>query len=222
MRNTTILSSFFAASATLGLAQEPACYALETPSETHGVNTLTLSDDGEVNYTLIGSPYVTYEFSCAFFDDNTVAYCPVDCDGGALTLIRFPETVLADFSHLRVESARIESIATQIGAMEADGAVISGLFQLAPAAAIVCKAAADQRQPLLLEPGDLYPAVERLERYLFEGGYFNDVADWYYTEETAQAVRVFQAEYGDPVTGLADWALLQKIGIYASYSFGGC
>jgi hypothetical protein len=221
MRNTVILAGLIAVGATPGLAQDPACYALETPSKAHGVKTLTLTDDGKINYTLIGSPYVTYEFSCDFGGKN-VAYCPVECDGGSLTLIRFPEGVLADFSGLRVESARIESIATQIGAMEADGAVIGGLFQLKPADTTVCEAAAELRQPLLLEPGDLYPAVERLEKYLFEGGYFNDVADWYFTEDTAEAVRQFQAEYGDPVTGLADWALLQKIGIYATYSFGGC
>jgi hypothetical protein len=194
---------------------------METPSEEYGVKTLTLSDNGEVNYTLIGSPYVTYEFSCEFEGEN-VAYCPMECDGGSLTLIRFPDGVLADFTHLRIESGRIESIATQIGAMEADGAVISGLFQLTPAPAAVCKAAAELRQPLLLEPGDLYPAVERLERYLFDGGYFNDVADWYYTESTAEAVRQFQAESGDPVTGSANWALLKKIGVHATYSFGGC
>jgi len=221
MRNIAVLAALVAVFATPGLSQDPACYALEAPSEEHGVNTLTLSDDGEVNYTLIGSPYVTYEFSCDF-DGKNVAYCPVDCDGGSLTLVRFSDSVLADFRHLRVESARIESIATQIGAMEADGAVMGGVFHLKPTSAAVCKAAAELRQPLLLEPGDLYPAVERLEGYLFEGGYFNDVADWYYTENTAEAVRLFQAESGDPVTGLADWALLQKIGIFATYSFGGC
>ena len=221
MRNTLTLACLLTVVATPGLTQDPECYALETPSEEHGVSTLTLSNDGEVNYTMTGSPYVTYEFSCDF-DGKDQAYCPVECDGGALTLLRFPDSVLADFSHLRIESARIESIATQIGAMEADGTQISGLFQLTPAPAAVCKAAAELRQPLLLEPGDLYPAVQRLEEYLFKGGYFNDVADWYFTAETAEAVRQFQAESGDPVTGTADWALLQKLGIQATYSFGGC
>ena len=221
MKNLAVLTSLAVVIASPALSQDQACYALEEPSEKHGIKTLTLSDDGAVNYTMIGSPYVTYEFSCDF-DGKDMAYCPVECDGGALTLIRFPDSVLADFSNLRIESARIESIATQIGAMEADGAVISGLFKLSPASAAFCKTAAELRQPLLLEPGDLYPAVERLETYLFKGGYFNDVADWYFTDETAEAVRQFQAESGDPITGMADWALLQKIGIFATYSFGGC
>ena len=221
MRNIATLACLLTVVATPGLTQDPACYALETPSEDYGISTMTLSNDGEINYTMTGSPYVTYEFSCDF-DGMDQASCSVDCDGGNVTLLRFPDRVLADFSHLRIESARIESIATQIGSMEADGTQISGLFKLTPAPATVCKAAADLRQPLLLEPGDLYPAVERLESYLFKGGYFNDVADWYFTEKTAEAVRQFQAETGDPITGTADWALLQKLGIQASYSFGGC
>lgn len=207
-----------------GTAQgsEPAgCYTLEKGSPDAGVGMMTIDRDGSITFATTVNPYAAYTDSCEFPENGPVE-CSLGCDGGRITLMRAGEGLLADFSGRRIESIRMESVVTALGTMEADGADLSGSFYLKPAPESVCQASDNLAQPLLLEPGDLYPAVKRLEKYLLVGGYFADAPDWYYTAETAEAVKLFQSEIGVEPTGKTDRELLALIGVHASYAFGGC
>jgi len=202
-------------------AEPASCYTLEKASPDAGVGMMTIDRNGSITYATTVNPYAAYSDRCDFPEDGSVV-CSLECDGGRVTLMQVGDGLLAEFSGRRVESIRMESVVTALGAMEADGAVIDGSFYLKPAPAAVCQASDELAQPLLMEPGDLYPAVKRLEKYLLVGGYFADAADWYYTAETAEAVKMFQSEIGVEPTGKTDRDLLALIGVHASYSFGGC
>ena len=223
-----IASAFAAIAVSIALAggpvlgAEPAsCYTLEKASPDSGVDMMTIDRSGSITYATTVNPYAAYTDSCEFPEDGAVV-CPLECDGGRITLMRAGDGLLAEFSSRRVESVRMESAVTALGAMEADGAEMDGSFFLKPAPESVCQAADKLAQPLLMEPGDLYPAVKRLEKYLLVGGYFADAPDWYYTAETAEAVKLFQSEIGIEPTGKTDRELLALIGVHASYAFGGC
>ena len=222
------VSAFAATAISVALASGPAlgaepasCYTLEKASPDSGVGMMTIERSGSITYSTTINPYAAYTDSCEFPEDGAVV-CGLDCDGGRITLMRTGDGLLAEFSNRRVESVRMESVVTALGAMEADGAVMNGSFFLKPAPEAVCQASDKLAQPLLMEPGDLYPAVKRLEKYLLVGGYFADAPDWYYTAETAEAVKLFQREIGIEPTGKTDRNLLALIGVHASYAFGGC
>ena len=202
-------------------AEPASCYTLERATPDSGVGIMTIDRSGSITYAKTVNPYAPYTDSCEFPENGSVT-CSLECDGGRITLMRVRDGLLAEFSNRRVESVRMESVVTALGAMEADGAVIDGSFFLKPAPDAVCQASDKLAQPLLMEPGDLYPAVKRLEKYLLVGGYFADAPDWYYTAETAEAVKLFQSEIGVEPTGKTDRDLLALIGVHATYAFGGC
>ena len=221
-------SAFAAVAVSLVLASAPAlgaepagCYTLEKASPDTGVGMMTIDRDGSITFATTVNPYAAYTDSCDFPENGPVT-CSLGCDGGSITLMRAGDGLLADFTGRRIESIRMESVVTALGTMEADGADLSGSFYLKPAPVSVCQASDELAQPLMLEPGDLYPAVKRLEKYLLVGGYFAEAADWYYTAETAEAVKLFQIEIGVEPTGKTDRELLALIGVHASYAFGGC
>lgn len=217
---TLALSLVFANGPARG-AEPAGCYTLEKASPESGVGMMTIDRNGSITYATTVNPYAAYTDSCEFPVDRAVV-CPLECDGGRITLMQAGDGLLAEFSGRRVESVRMESVVTALGAMEADGAIMNGSFFLKPAPEAVCQASDRLAQPLLMEPGDLYPAVKRLEKYLLVGGYFADAPDWYYTAETAEAVKLFQSEIGVEPTGKTDRDLLALIGVHASYAFGGC
>lgn len=223
-----IATAFAAITVSIALAGDPAqgaepasCYTLEKASPDGGVGMMTIDRTGSITYATTVNPYAAYTDSCEF-PENGAVVCPLECDGGRITLMRVGDGLLAEFSGRRVESVRMESVVTALGAMEADGVIMNGSFFLKPAPESICQASDKLAQPLLLEPGDLYPAVKRLEKYLLVGGYFADAPDWYYTAETAEAVKLFQSEIGVEPTGKTDRDLLALIGVHASYAFGGC
>ncbi|MCR8726186.1 peptidoglycan-binding protein [Frigidibacter sp. ROC022] len=205
------------------LAQDPgrdACYSLPDAADPGTVESLTVTGAGEIALTLPGAPYVRFEFTCPL-DDEGHASCGVECDGGNVTLDTEDGRLTADFEHLRFESARIESLSFGLVQFDADGLGFTGRYQLDPAPPEACDGAG-QAQPYLLEPGDFYPAVARIESYLAAGGYLAEPPDWYYTAETAAAVAAFQAEVGLPQTGKSDAALLRRLGVFTGYALGGC
>lgn len=214
------VSVVFASSPVRG-AEPASCYTLEKGSPDAGIGMMTIGRDGSITFATTVNPHAAYTDSCEF-PENGPVICSLGCDGGSITLMQAGEGLLADFAGRRIESIRMESVVTALGTMEADGADLTGSFYLKPAPVSVCQASDNLAQPLLMEPGDLYPAVRRLEKYLLVGGYFADAPDWYYTAETAEAVKLFQSEIGVEPTGKTDRALLALIGVHASYAFGGC
>lgn len=207
---------------TPGQAAEPAeCYSLEKGSSDFDIGMMTIDRDGAINFATVNNPYAAYRDSCDFPSDGPTQ-CQLDCDGGRIHLMMAGDGLLVTFSHRRIESIRMESVTTHAGIGEADGVILDGRFYLEPAPKTACEASENLAQPLHLEPGDLYPAVKRLESYLLVGGYFADAPDWYYTAETAEAVEAFQREVGLQPTGTTDRDLLKRIGIHATYAFGGC
>lgn len=196
------------------------CFALPTTDAPPEVKSLAVSGLGEIILVLRGAPFVAFEFDCDLSGPGP-AFCSVDCDGGSVTLTRGSGGLEADFRHLRIEAARMESLTFGQTAFDADGLTFDGIFWLEPASPAQC----DRRragQPFDLLAGDFYPAVERLETALAEGGYLSEVPDWYFTRETAAAVAAFQAEAGLPVNGRADRNLLRLLGVFTRYGFGGC
>jgi Putative peptidoglycan binding domain len=59
----------------------------------------------------------------------------------------------------------------------------------------------------ILLAGDIHVA----EAHLRDFGFHPGPVDGLYTAETQAAVRVYQARYGLPVTGLLDWATRQEL-----------
>jgi len=203
----------------IGWAQEPVCYAL--PDAGAGLSEVTVTRSGEFNFTYPGQPHVVYGMSCGFDDGANSTTCSIDCDGGAITFTLTAQGMQID-AHVRIEQARMESLLIANGPLEASGVYLEGDWLLPPAAPELCEDIETRAQPLMLEPGDVYPAVERLERQLQIGGFFLSGPDMIYDTATADAIRAFQAQAGLPQTGKTDRALLTRIGIEAGYTFGGC
>ena len=132
------VSAFAATAISVALASGPAlgaepasCYTLEKASPDSGVGMMTIERSGSITYSTTINPYAAYTDSCEFPEDGAVV-CGLDCDGGRITLMRTGDGLLAEFSNRRVESVRMESVVTALGAMEADGAVMNGSFFLKP------------------------------------------------------------------------------------------
>ncbi|MGC5198248.1 peptidoglycan-binding domain-containing protein [Aphanothece microscopica] len=201
-------------------AADSACFVLPAADAPPRVQSLSVTSLGEITLILRGAPHVAFEFDCDLSGPGP-AHCPVECDGGSVTLTRKGNSIEADFRHLRIEAARMESLTFGQTAFDADGLHFDGNFRLDGAAPAQC----DRRrigQPFDLQAGDHYPAVERLETALAEGGYLAEVPDWTFTRDTAAAVAAFQSEIGLPDTGQADRDLLRRLGIFTRYGFGGC
>jgi hypothetical protein len=122
---------------------------------------------------------------------------------------------------LRFEAAQAESLTFGLVQFDADGLSFSGRFLLEPRPAEACDGSVATRRAAL-RPGDFHPAVARVERALAAGGYLSEPPDWYYTRDTAAAVRAFQSEAGFPVTGEADLDLLRRLAVVTQYASGGC
>jgi hypothetical protein len=223
MRRLTCLLLLAVTAAGPAYAQEvtaEGCYALPEDAAPPQVQALSVSGLGEITLVLRGAPFVAFEFDCDLSGPGP-ALCSVECDGGSVTLTRAEDGVQADFRHLRIEAARMESLTFGQTAFDADGLVFDGSFRLARTSSAQCDRR-DIGQPFDLQAGDYYPAVERLEIALAEGGYLPEVPDWAFTRETAAAVAAFQAEVGLPETGRVDRGLLRRLGIFTRYGFGGC
>ena len=203
------------------LAQE-ACHAFGGPT-TPGVPLAELiyHPDGVFNFTLPGAPHAVFSGVCAL-DGADSAVCQVECDGGLVVVERAGDGITMAFDSMRIEAVQLETLAFGLAQFDADGMSVSGTYRRTPADPAVCASLSSRAQPLVLVPGDYYPAVSRVESALALAGYFTDLPDWLYTAETAEAVKRFQAENGLSADGKADWALLRLLGIRVSYGGGGC
>ncbi|MBE2276550.1 MAG: peptidoglycan-binding protein [Rhodobacteraceae bacterium] len=203
-------------------AQAP-CYAFEageTPGP-GGIETVTYAADGIFTLVYRGAPFVAFDGACPLGPDGT-ASCAIDCDGGQVELAVVAGQLNIAFDHLRIESVNFESLIFGLAQWDADGLAVGGNFTLTPVAPEICTATQKLSQPLVLQPGDYFPAVERLEAALAQAGYFIGAADWYYTAETAEAVANFRGDMGLAPEGHADRALLRRLGVQVTYGFGGC
>lgn len=203
------------------LAAQEGCLALDAPSGGAGLAELTYAPDGLFRFTLPGAPFAVFSGVCAL-DGAESALCPIDCDGGSVSVTRTGDGIEMVFNPMRIEAVQVETLALGLAQFDADGLSVTGSYRLVPQPEAACAALSERVQPLSLAPGDYYPAVERIERALVLAGHYTDVPDWLYTEATAEAVRLFQAEAGLPVDGKADWALLSLLGVRVTYGLGGC
>jgi len=200
--------------------ESAACYTAQAADLPHDVSRLTITRSGEITLGMTGAPFVTFDYDCDFAGQESVE-CSVDCDGGRVYLEKTPEGILSRFEGLRFEAVRMESLTFGLVQFDADGLSYRGTHLLTPAPDEQCRRDTTG-QPFVLRPGDLYPAVERLETYLASAGYLAEPPDWSYTAETAAAVRAFQTEMGELPTGITDRALMRRIGVFTQYGFGGC
>ncbi|ASM74495.1 MULTISPECIES: peptidoglycan-binding domain-containing protein [Roseobacteraceae] len=199
-------------------AQSAECFALQ--AEDTEVGAMTYSAAGALTYSLRGQPDVTYVTHCSL-NGQSQRTCSVDCDGGNMTLTDHSGSLDVDAS-IRIEQVRFTSLLSLAGPMDAGGRLLTGQWKLTPVPSAQCRALETRAQPLALVVGDVYPAVVTLEQHLMEGGYFINGPGMIYGPETAEAVRMFQAESGLQQTGIADFDLLKRLGIAATFSFGGC
>ena len=203
------------------VAQQQDCYELaQTGDGSQQLDELVITGDGGITFTYAGLPHIPYEDDCDITGVDE-ATCPLDCDGGHITLIRLPEGLLASFSR-RIESVRFESTATAAGAGEAEGQSLVGTYMLRPAPDAVCREIATRKIDVALGAGAHFPGIEQLETGLAKAGYFAGVPDWTFTPETADALRTAQADLGQPVTGTADRAFLRLLATYITKATGGC
>src|SRR5262249_2047152 len=105
------------------------------------------------------------------------------------------------------------------------GGWLEGTFLLEPKSNDVCFVA--RVQPTITEiplrAGDYSPRVETLEKALSDLGYFLGNPEWYFTEDTRNAVRNYQWSRGLPATGIADRETLNTLYLEQAVSRGaGC
>jgi hypothetical protein len=203
------------------LAQET-CHAYGGPAAPGApLAELIYHPDGVFSFTLPGAPYAVFSGVCAL-DGAQSAVCQIECDGGEVAVERVGDGIEIAFTRARIEALQLETLAFGLAQFDADGLAVFGTYRLTPAESAACDSLSSRAQPLVLVPGDYYPAVSRVESALALAGYFTDVPDWLYTSETEDAVKRFQAEHQLPVDGTADWALLRLLGIRVSYGISGC
>lgn len=205
----------------LARAETPACYTLDqTGQGAQALDDLVITGGGDVSFTYAGYPQIPYEDRCDI-EGKDFGACPLDCDGGMITLIRLPEGLLASFSR-RIENVRFDSVTTAVGPMDATGQSLVGTYLLRPAPVQICREIAARKPDLSLYAGLHFPGVARLEAGLAKAGYFNGVPDWSFTLETQAALRAAQEDLGYPASGTADRAFLRALANYAAYTHGGC
>ena len=193
------------------------CYSL---SEPHGdIGDMVMTAEGDIIYNLKGQPYILYFTGCGL-NENGTNTCSIDCDGGNMSVTHSVRGVDVN-AGIRVESARFDSILNGSG-READGAYLKGQFFLIPAAPEVCASVESRLPPIALQAGDVHGMVASLERHLVAGGYLLGGSDTIFDARTQEAVKAFQVDTGLEATGVADYALLRRLGIEAMMAFGGC
>lgn len=198
-------------------AEVASCYSLPGPQG--DIADMVMNDTGDITYSLKGQPYILYFTSCGLVENGSNT-CSIDCDGGRMTLTHSAQGVDVD-AGIRVESAQFDSILNGAG-READGAYLGGRFFLTPAAPETCSSVENRLPPITLEAGDVHTMVASLERYLVAGGYLLGASDTIFDAETREAVQAFQVDAGLDATGVADYALLRRLGVEAMMAFGGC
>lgn len=194
------------------------CHSLAEPGTT-SVASMVLRDEQDLFFTRPGAPFLVFEFACSISGANSVS-CPVECDGGSLSMRREGEDILVS-ADVRIESLRMDTITSGLVAYDADGTSLDGEFRLRPAPVDQCLAV-PPGQPMSLQPGDYLPIVTQLEQRLAEGGYFEEVPDAYFTHSTADAVKRFQIDIGLIGNGKVDRALIDQLGNFVNYVTGGC
>ena len=205
----------------IGLAADPACYALDkTGVGAVALDDLVISGAGDITFTYAGFPQVPYEDDCNI-EGRRHATCPLDCDGGTIRLIRMEDGLVASFSR-RIEAVRFDSVVTAGGAFDAAGQSLVGTYFLRPAPEATCREIAARKPGIALQKGMHFPGVERLENGLSAAGYFTGVPDWTFTTETETALRAAQRDLGFADTGIADRAFMRVLAHYAAYAYGGC
>lgn len=211
-----IIALFFASTARAEIEE---CYALSAPQDE--ISEMVVTSDGDMTFTQGGQPYILYFTSCGVAE-NDIVRCSIDCDGGNMSYTHSAEGLEVDAGHIRIESVQFDSLLNGAGRDGADGASLTGLFQLKPAKAEICQDLNSRMPVIELQAGDVHQFVAGLERNLIAGGYFVGGADTVFDARTSQAVRSYQGDAGLEQTGLVDHALMRRLGIDAMLAFGGC
>ena len=148
-------------------------------------------------------------------------FCAVECDGGQARWSSIGEDLILLQTDSLAMNAGAESLLLGLEPY-ARGLSLDGAFVLQRADPAQC-ARSSANAPLVAElrPGDLTPAVMRVEAALQDLGYFSGTPDWVYDAESAAAVSAFQQALNLEATGTVTGPTLELLGLYAVLE-GGC
>lgn len=211
-----------------GLAQaqqikQSVCYRAEVPRTYGPVRSITAKLDRngiDIQFTEWDTPNTIFLAGAACVDSSgRMIRCSIDCDGGHAELALTPDGRLS----LQARSLRSLSLGQEsrlLSSLDADGAVLSGLFVLNESAAEQCVPEGETYQ-VALEAGDDTPAVAAAERLLNDLGFLLEKPDNVFSDRTRAAVAQFQTASGLKATGVIDTETARRLVAQAATN-GGC
>ena len=172
---------------------------------------------GSLPHASFGYDELTEPHTCKF--EAGKIRCGIECDGGHIELRPLINGDLLVAGGIRIEEARLSSLLLAGGSNFSFG----GTHVLRRAPAEMCRAADTTANDtrVLFQPGDFHTAVTEVSVQLAKLGFLSAPPSPLYAQETAAAMRTFQASMGLPPTGNADARSVRILNITAVTS-GGC
>ncbi len=209
--------------ATAGEIKPGACYAAELPREGGPLRSITArigKNSVTVQYTEWDVPNTRFvsDAECRSVGPR-LYHCGVDCDGGHVDLALTVDGKLGLYADgLRTGFLGLPS---RLLALEGGAGSLSGLYVLSEVKSGQCEPSGET-YAVPLGPGDDTPAVKSAETILNGLGFLLHRPDNLYTDDTADAVKRFQAAYGLAATGDIDAVTAHKLVAALVAGEGGC
>ena len=199
------------------------CYRVEVPRSYGPARSVTAKLDKsgvDIQFTEWDTPNTIFLAGAACAETGgRLIRCSIDCDGGQADLALMPDGRLSLLAKgLRSLSFGQES--RLLRSLDADGAVLSGLYVLRESNSGQCTPEGETYQ-VALEAGDDTPAVAAAEKLLNELGFLLEKPDDIFSDRTKAAVAEFQTASGLKATGVIDAETARRLVAQAATN-GGC
>lgn len=218
-----VLLALSAGSAEAQEIKQGVCYRGDVPRSYGPVRSVTAKLDRngiDIQFTEWDTPNTIFLAGAACADSSgRMIRCSIDCDGGHAELALTPDGRLS----LLARSLRSLSLGQEsrlLSSLDADGAVLSGLFVLKESSDEQCTPEGETYQ-VALEAGDDTPAVAAAERLLNNLGFLLEKPDNIFSDRTQAAVVQFQAASGLKASGVIDAETARRLVAQAATN-GGC
>lgn len=199
------------------------CYRADVPRSYGPVRSITarLEKTGvDIQFTEWDVPNTTFLAGASCRESSgRMIHCSIDCDGGHADLALIQDGRLSLLAK-GLRSLSLGQPSRLLGALEADGGALSGLYVLSESATEQCEPEGETYH-VALEAGDDTPAVAEAEKLLNELGFLLEKPDNIYSENTKAAVAAFQSAAGLTASGIIDRETARRLVAQAAAN-GGC